>query len=204
MAHGPFHTGTWVCGTLFLHGSVQGCPNSETPSRSPSSNFYFAQTQISTAGCHCTVLTPSDCLQTLSEATGHSQIGQRGRVDSAVCVKGGLRHVQLLLLVSFVAVEARVLAEPSVHPAQALQDAIMRCNLPRFAAATTLATPQWPLPNSAARESGVLISMRDADSAAPPARECHHWKGNSTSPGQLPACSTSQQASSMHTARSQP
>jgi len=89
--------------------------------------------------------------------------------------KGGLHHLLLLLLVPSVAAEARVLPEASVHPSQAPQ--------------INVKTPQAQLqPGHCATggdaavvhsqfcREGVLstISMRDADSAARPTRECHH------------------------------
>ena len=94
-------------------------------------------------------------------------------------VKGGPRHLQLLLLASLVAVEARVLAEASVHPAQTLQDKDKTLQTGLQAQLQ----PPYHSGDAAVASShfcreGVssTLTMRDADSATRSTREGHHGK----------------------------
>ena len=93
-------------------------------------------------------------------------------------LKGGLRHVQLLLLASLVAVDARVLTEASVRPAPALQNNAKTLSAePQLQASShfgefAVASSQF------CREevSRYPLTMHDTDSAARPTREGHHGK----------------------------
>ena len=109
---------------------------------------------------------------------------QFGVASHANMAKGGLRHLLLMLLVSPVAVEARVLPEASVHPAQA----------PRINAKTPQAQLQ-PGQCTTGDDAAVAASqfclegvpstftMRDADNAARPTCECHHGSDRAASDG---------------------
>ena len=94
-------------------------------------------------------------------------------------VKGGQRHLQLLLLASLVAAEARVLPEASVHPAQALQGTNKALHVANCHSSHCIhqGADASVVPSHFCREEvSSLLTMRDADSAARPTREGHHGK----------------------------
>jgi hypothetical protein len=112
---------------------------------------------------------------------------QFGVASPTTKVKGGLRHLQLLLLASLVAAEARVLTEASVHPAQALQVANneLQAGSTHQSGDATVATSHF-----CKEVSNTFTSTATQISGVRPSREVHHGTCPPMAPATSGTCST--------------